>query len=109
MTILFCSLVFALLTRNGQLKEFETKNIVVLVYLLSILFAVGVPTYLIVSIQKLGLTVEVLVLNALILTVMCVCFVVLLLPPIVPLIKEKLNIVKKAEASKSFHQKGIIV
>ena len=91
MLFLLISLVFALLTRSIHLKEFETKNVVILVYLLSVLSILGVPLYLIVTIQSLGLslTIEVVVLNGLLLCVVCVCLVVLYFHPLVPLVKEK--------------------
>jgi hypothetical protein len=86
--LMFLSLVFALLTRNIHLKESETKNIVILVYLLSMMTIVGIPLYLIVTIQS-GLTVQVVVLNGLLLSMMSICLVVLYIPPLVPLLKNK--------------------
>ena len=86
--LMFLSLLFALLTRNTYLKEFETKNIVILVYLLSMMTIIGIPLYLITTIQS-GWTVQVLVLKCLLISMMCVCLVVLYLPPLVPLLKEK--------------------
>ena len=46
--LMILSLVFALLTRNIHLKEFETKNTVILVSMMTI----GIPLYLIVTIQS---------------------------------------------------------
>lgn len=91
MLFLLISLVFALLTRHIHLKEFETKNVVILVYLLSVMSILGIPLYLIITIPSLGLnlTIQVLVLNGLLLSVLCVCLVVLYLPPLVPLVREK--------------------
>lgn len=94
MLFLLISLVFALLTRNIHFKEFETKNVVILVYLLSVLSILGVPLYLIVTIQSLGLslTIQVVVLNGLLFCVVCVCLVVLYFHPLVPLVKEKYSL-----------------
>ena len=86
--LMILSLIFALLTRNIHLKEFETKNIIILVYLLSMMTIVGIPLYLIITIQS-GLTVQVVVLNGLLLSMVCVCLVVLYIPPLVPLLKSK--------------------
>ena len=92
MIILLFSLAFALLTRNVHLKEFETKNIVILVYLLSMMATIGIPLYLVVTIQS-SLTVQVVVLNGLLLGVMCVCLFVLYLPPLAPLLKDKYQVI----------------
>ena len=89
MLFLMISLVFALLTRHIHLKEFETKNVVILVYLLSVLSILGIPLYLIVTFLSLSLTIQVLVLNGLLLSVLCVCLVILYLPPLIPLVREK--------------------
>ena len=53
--MMLSSLTFALLTRNVNLKQFETNNIVILVYLLSIISSISVPIYLIIRVIKVGI------------------------------------------------------
>ena len=88
-TIMFASLTFALLTRKVNLKRFETNNIVILVYLLSIISSISVPIYLIINVIKVGITVHFVVISILLDSAVYICLFVLFLPPIIPLFKEK--------------------
>ena len=87
--IMLSSLTFALLTRKVNLKQFETNNVVILVYLLSIISSISVPTYLIIRVINVGTTVHFVVINLLLNSAVYICFFVLFLPPIIPLCREK--------------------
>ena len=87
--ILFLSLVFAILSRKIHLKEFETKNVIVLVYLLSVLFTIGVPAYLIVVLESDSASAHFLILITCLILTVYICLAVLFLPPILPIIREK--------------------
>ena len=87
--ILFLSLVFAILSRKIPLKEFETKNVIVLVYLLSVLFTIGVPAYLIVVLESDSASAHFLVLITCLILTVYICLAVLFLPPILPIIRKK--------------------
>ena len=63
--IMLSSLTFALLTRKVSLKQFETNNVVILVYLLSIISSVSIPIYLIIRIINVGITANFVVISIL--------------------------------------------
>ena len=56
-TIMLLSLTFALLTRKVTLEQFKTNNVVVLVYLLSIISSISVPIYLIIRVTNVSIAV----------------------------------------------------
>ena len=87
--IMLSSLTFALLTRNVNLKQFETNNVIILVYLLSIISLISVPTYLIIRVIYVSTTVHFVVISILLDSAVYICLFVLFLPPIIPLFKEK--------------------
>ena len=88
-TIMLSSLTFALLTRKVVLKQFETNNVVILVYLLSIISSISVPVYLILNVIKVSITVHFVVISILLDSAVYICLFVLFLPPIIPLFREK--------------------
>ena len=88
-TIMLSSLTFALLTRKIILKQFETNNIVILVYLLSIISSISVPIYLIIRVINVGITVHFVVISILLDSAVYISLFVLFLPPIIPLFREK--------------------
>ena len=88
-SILFLSLVLAILSRKIHLKEFETKNVIVLVYLLSVLLTIEVPVYLIVVLESDSASAHFLVLITCLILTVYICLAVLFLPPILPIIREK--------------------
>ena len=83
-----CSTVLAMLT-NIKKKEFRTKNIIILAYLLAITFGLGIPTYAIVSIIGVDVSVRFVILCVIIDTIMYVCLFALFFPSVFPLIREK--------------------
>ena len=86
--IMLSSLTFALLTRKANMKEFETNNVVILVYLLSIVSSISVPVYLIIRAINVGTTAQFIVISILLDSAVYICLFVLFLPPIIPLIRE---------------------
>ena len=88
-TIMLSSLTFALLTRKVNLKQFETNNVAILVYLLSIISSISVPIYLIIKVIQVGITVHFVVISILLDSAVYICLFVLFLPPIIPLFREK--------------------
>ena len=88
-SIMFTSLTFALLTRKVNLKQFETNNIVILVYLLSIISSISVPTYMIIRVINISTTVHFVVISILLDGAVYICLFVLFLPKIIPLLREK--------------------
>ena len=88
-TIMLSSLTFALLTRKVNLKQFETNNVVILVYLLSIISSISVPIYLIIRVINISITIHFVVISILLDSAVYICLFVLFLPPIIPLFREK--------------------
>ena len=87
--IMLSSLTFALLTRKVSLKQFETNNVVILVYLLSIISSISIPIYLIIRIINIDITANFIVISILLDSAVYICLFVLFLPPIIPLFREK--------------------
>ena len=87
--IMLSSLTFALLTRKVNLKQFETNNVVILVYLLAIISSISVPTYLIIRVIKVSISAQFIVISILLGSAVYICLFVLFLPPIVPLFRVK--------------------
>ena len=83
-----CSFLLALLTRI-KIKEFRTKNIIILAYLLAITFGLGVPMYTIVSIINVSISIRFIILCLLIDTIVYICLFALFLPSVIPLVREK--------------------
>ena len=87
--IMLSFLTFALLTRKVNLKQFETNNVVILVYLLSIISSVSVPTYLIIRVINVSIMVHFIVISVLLDSAVYICLFILFLPPIIPMFREK--------------------
>ena len=83
-----CSLLLALPTRI-RIKEFKTKNVIMFVYILSMVVGLGVPLYTIVTIIDISVTICFIVLCLNLDIVVYVCLFTLFLPPMIPLIKER--------------------
>ena len=82
-----CSLLLALPTRI-RIKEFKTKNVIVLVYILSVVVGLGIPLYIVTAIE-ISIIIQFIVLCLNLDIVVYVCLFTLFLPPLIPLIKEK--------------------
>ena len=87
--MMLSSLIFALLTRKINMKQFETNNVVVLVYLLSIISSVSIPIYLIIKVIKVSIIAQFVTVSILLNSAVYICLFVLFLPPIIPLFREK--------------------
>ena len=87
--LISCSTVLAMLT-NIKIKEFQTKNIIILAYLLAIAFGLGIPMYVIVSIIDVDISVHFAILCVVIDTVIYISLFALFLPSIIPLVKRVL-------------------
>ena len=83
-----CSFFFALLTRFN-IKEFRTKNVVILVYLISILSGVMIPIFAIITILEVEITIRVVILCLFLNLIVYLCVCLLFLPPIYALVKAK--------------------
>ena len=82
-----CSTVLAMLT-NIKKKEFRTENIIILAYLLAITVGLGIPTYAIVTITGVDISVRFVILCVVIDTIMYACLFALFLPSVIPLLKK---------------------
>ena len=83
-----CSTILAMFTRIKK-EEFRTKNIIMLAYLFAITFGLGIPTYAIVSVIDVDLSIQFVILCVVIDTIVYVCLFALFLPSVIPLIREK--------------------
>ena len=77
-----CSLILAVGTRMKK-KEFNTKNVIVLAYALSIVVGLGVPLYTIFAIINVSSTVQFVALCVILHTVVFVCLVILFYPTVI--------------------------
>ena len=81
-----CSFFFALLTRF-RMKEFRTRNVIVLVYLITILSGLMLPIYLIITFLDVEVTIRVVILYLFLDIVVYICICLLFLSPTYALIK----------------------
>ena len=89
--ILLLALTFAILARKVHLKGFETKNVVILVYLLSIVCGLGVSLYFTTYILQLNVNISFSLLCGVLDTLLYLCLIFLFLTPLYPLMKERYN------------------
>lgn len=80
----------AFLTRNIRMKEFQTRGIFVLAYLLFLTTGGGVILYAIAVQIQVDINVPYAILSLSLSTLVYLCIFLLFFPPIVPLLKEKL-------------------
>ena len=83
-----CALVFGLGTRIN-IKEFNTRNVIILVYTLSIVVGLGIPLLTIINLINSSSTVQFIILNVFLYTVVFVSLFALFYPTITPIIKER--------------------
>ena len=83
-----CSFFLALLTRF-KMKEFRTRNVVILVYLITILSGLMIPIYIIISFLDVEITIHVAILCLFFDSVVCICVCLLFLSPTYALVKAK--------------------
>lgn len=87
-TLTLCSFFLALLTRF-RMKEFRTRNVVILVYLITILSGLMIPIYAIISLLDVEITIRVAVLCLFLNLMVYICVCLLFLSPTYALIKAK--------------------
>ena len=82
------SLLLGVRTRINM-KEFKTKNVIVLGYALGVIVGLGIPITTVVTIINLGNTIQFVVLSMTINIVVYACVLTLFYPMMIPLIKER--------------------
>ena len=93
--MLLLALFFAVLARKVDWKGFETKNVAVLVYLLSIVCGLGMPLYFITYILQLNVNISYSLLCGVLNVLLYLCLVLLFLTPLYPALKEMYHDVKQ--------------
>ena len=93
--MLLLALFFAVLARKVNWKGFQTKNVAVLVYLLSIMCGLGIPLYFIIYILQLNVNISYSLLCGVLDVVLYLCLVLLFLTPLYPVLKEMHHGVKQ--------------
>ena len=87
-SLTLCSFFLALTTRF-EMKEFRTRNVVVLVYLITILSGLMIPIYVVISFLDVEITIRVTILCLFLDAVVYICVSLLFLSPTYALIKVK--------------------
>ena len=86
-------LVFAVflsfVTRKIHRKEFKTTNITLLVYLLFLVTGLGIPVYFITWQLSANMNISYTLICAVVMALVYLCWGLLFLPPVVPLLREK--------------------
>ena len=82
---------FAISTRTFKKKEFQTRSIIVLAYLLTLTTVVGGVIYLITVIIEAGINTSYGILASLLTVTVYLCIVLLFTPPILPVIDDLLH------------------
>ena len=85
--LVLCSCLLAMSTHIKK-KEFKTNNIIMLAYLFTIIFGLGVPTYIIVSVVDVDIAFPFTIIYIIIDLIVCVCLITLFLPSVITLIRE---------------------
>ena len=89
MCLLVIMTTLALLTRTIRSKDFATTSLLVLSYLLALIFGLGVPTYQILLLNLVNINVDFTVLCVILVATISLTHLLVLLPPVVPLLREK--------------------
>jgi len=87
--ILIMVVTLALLTRKIHNQTFTTNSLRVLVYLISLLFGLGIPLYYLLLVLELDLHVDYTVLCVELNLILLLILIFVFLPPVVPLLREK--------------------
>ena len=90
--LLLSALFFAILTRRVKWKGFETRNVTILVYLLSVICGLMVPIYIVTFSTQLDINVTYSLLCIVLNMLMYICLFVLFMPPLYPLLREKFKL-----------------
>ena len=91
--------VLSLTTRSIKSKDYTTKSLRVLVYLLGLTFTLGLLLYWILLFQGVDINVDYAVLCVILNTVIFLCLCLVFVSPLIPLLKEK---VKESSALTEF-------
>ena len=89
--LLFLAVFLAFHTRKIKIKEFKTTNISLLVYLLFLVTGLGIPVYFITWSLGTHVNVTYSLLCAVVIALVYLCWGLLFLPPVLPLLREKLT------------------
>jgi len=89
--IMLFSLVFAILGRKVHRKRFQMRNVTILVYLLSIDCGLGIPLDIIFAfVLQVNINIPYFLLCTTLAVILYLCLILLFLPPLCPLLKERL-------------------
>ena len=87
--LMMFAVFMSFVTRNIRRKEFKTNNITLLVYLLFLVTGVGMPVYFIMWVLSVNVNISYTVLCIVVTALVYLCWALLFLPPVLPLLKEK--------------------
>ena len=87
--LLLFAVFLSFVTRKIRRKEFKTTNITLLVYLLFLVTGLGIPVYFITWSLGAHVNVSYSVLCVVVTTLVYLCWGLLFLPPVLPLLREK--------------------
>ena len=88
--LLLFSVFLSFVTRKIRRKEFKTANITLLVYLLFLVTGLGIPVYFILWYLSVNVNISYTILCVVVTTLVYLCWGLLFLPPVLPLLREKL-------------------
>ena len=88
--LLLFAVFLSFVTRKICRKEFKTANITLLVYLLFLVTGLGIPVYFILWYLGVNVNISYTILCAVVIALVYLCWGLLFLPPVLPLLKEKL-------------------
>lgn len=83
-----CSLMLGIRTRLN-INEFKTKNVIILVYAVSVVVGLGIPLYIIVTNIDTSSTTQFVVPSVILNIVVYMCMLTLSCPTLIPIIKER--------------------
>ena len=89
--LLIATLVLSLLTRTLRNKKFKASSLRVLVYLFALVWVIGLTLYYFTSFLDLDIHVDYTILATMCVLVLLSSLVLVFLPPILPLLKEKVG------------------
>lgn len=89
--LLIATLVLSLLTRTLRNKKFKTGSLRVLVYLFAFVWVIGLTLYYLISLLDLNIHVDYTILATMCVLVLLLSLLLVFLPPILPLLKEKMG------------------
>jgi len=89
LVILILVVTLALLTRKIHNQTFTTNSLRILVYLISLLFGLGIPLYYLTIFLNLDLHIDYSVVCVELTLILLLILILVFLPPVVPLLREK--------------------